>query len=210
MTFWQDNLQAESVPAQPLSLGEQYRDWQRNKSANGASGSAMYDLPTLPEQRAAAAARMKQIYESDPGQYSGLESYMGKTPDKLARRPGESTESWRRRVKAVARALPGEEAAARLAEIDAADETDRPKDHEALRAQLQARPDGVGKGIFDLSPAQRAEAVAARSGSRGIPASPVQVRAAIAAREAAQRGQPPQRTEIPGSSSGAGWIGTDR
>jgi hypothetical protein len=95
--FWSSRLAAENPASQQqLSLGDQYRAFQRAKAGgNGASGSGIYALPTLPEQRAAAAARRPSRYVENP--YQGLESYPGKQADTLGRRPGESTESWRRR-----------------------------------------------------------------------------------------------------------------
>lgn len=214
MTFsWADKVAPE--PAQPMSLGEEYRAWQRAKSGgNGSSGSMLYSLPTMPEQR--TAVQRPSIYE--PRQARPLQDYMGKQRDPLDRREDESTEAWRRRVTAVARALPDEEVAARLAAIDQADEQERVTNHDQLRAHLSSRKTGTGIGIFDLSPGQRAAALNARQGvtpaqhldawdsAPARPASISDVRQAIQAREMAQRGQQPQRQAIPEGSSGTGWM----
>ena len=221
MTFsWADRT-APGAPAQPISLGEQYRAWQRAKAGgNGSSGSLIYDLPTLPEQQAAAAQR-PTIYE--PRQYGGLDSYAGKQRDALTQKQGESYEAYERRLKSIARALPDGEVERRLADARklASEES---WSWEAHRAEADTRTTGAGNGtgLFDLSPDQRSEAWNARqsvtsqahlgapNSAPARPASMAAVRQAIQAREMAQRGQEPQRQEIPDGSSGSGWIGTDR
>jgi hypothetical protein len=117
MTFsWTDKVAPEPV-AQPMSLGDQYRTWQRAKSGgNGSSGSAIYDLPTLPEQRAAAAAKTRQTYETGPA-YQGLESYSRVTRSKHLPRAGESDHAYIARLRStglehLAESLPEDELAA--------------------------------------------------------------------------------------------------
>jgi hypothetical protein len=208
MNFWQRTAPAAPVE-QPRSLGEEYRAWQRSKAGgNGASGSAIYAEPAAPAAR-------RELYVDR--QYGGLQSYAGEQADPLDRRPGESVEAWRRRVTAVARALPDEEVATRLAAIDQAD--DAPQNHDELRAQMERRVSGTGVGILHtMSASDRAAALngrgnvssaehlgAANSGP-ARPASMADVLAAMHARELAQRGQQPQRQEIPAGSSATGWM----
>lgn len=206
--FWAEHTQPVE-PAQPMSLGEQYRSYQASKSAGG-SGSMMYSLPTAPEQRAAAAATMKKIYEAR--NYRGLESYTDKQRDPLDARPGESPEAHRRRVIQVGRHLEEGELERRLAEIDEGAAT-----HEELRAQIDGRTSGTGIGLMG-SPQERAGLVGRWGGrqpeanghatvepiSSGRPLSMVEVNAAIRANEEAARGQQPQHPEIPTGSSGTG------
>ena len=179
-------------------------------------------LPELPEQRAARLAAARQARYDAP-QYGGLTGYQSKDADKLDRQPGESTEAWRRRVLRVARHLPEEEVEARLAAIDQAEQ---PPTFEALREQLDQRTSGTGVGIMGASsPTQRAAAYHASLNRRGRdgsaltyqpdattrPASMAEINAIIAEREAARRGQQPQRVDVSSMrSSGSEFLGVDR
>jgi hypothetical protein len=221
MTFsWADRV-APTAPEQPQSLGEQYRAWQRAKAGgNGSSGSAIYDLPTLPEQRAAAAQR-PSIYA--PREYGGLDSYAGKQRDALAQKPGESYEAYERRLKSIARALPDGEVERRLGEAKklASEEN---WSWEAHRAEADTRTTGAsnGSGILSLSPGERSAAwngrpnvtpqehLSAGNSAPSRPASMAEVAAAIQARDLTQRSQQPQHPEIPAGSSGTGFLGVDR
>lgn len=206
MGFWDERL-APPAPAQPQgSLGDQYRAWQRGKmGGNGSSGSAIYaERPTGP------AARPDLYAGSTP--YGGLESYAGGKADTLARRQGESTESWRRRILAVARALPAEEVEQRLAAVDQAEGQGKTVGHPSERAE--------SLGIMGASPADRAQLVGGRGfGGRQVeanghvhtgslaaqhPASISEISQELRLREQAMRGQQPQRQEIPTGSSGQG------
>jgi hypothetical protein len=158
MSFsWADKT-TPVAPEQPMSLGEQYRAWQRSKAGgNGSSGSMIYDLPSLPEQRAAAAQR-SSIYA--PREYGGLDSYAGKQRDALAQKQGESFEAYERRLKSIARALPDGEVERRLADARklASEES---WSWEAHRAEADTRTTGAsnGSGILSLSPGERAAAL---------------------------------------------------
>lgn len=180
-------------PEMPQANGAAYRAFRRLSSASGIYAERHIQAP-------------REIYVD--AKYAGLESYAGKTRDPLDRRASESTEAWRRRVVAVGRALDQDELAARLAKIDEADEQERLKDHDQLRAQLGARTTGEGIGVMGLSPGQRAAALdMRRSGDPRIPASVSQVRAAIEANEQAQRAQPVKHPDLSGlQSSGEGWL----
>lgn len=191
------------------SLAEQYRAERRQFSA-----SMIYNpRPTT--------APGPSVYVDS--QYTGLSGYQGGSADKLAKRPGESTESWRRRVQAVGRHLPEDDLAARLAEIDAADQV---QTHEQLRDQLDARQSGVDRGIMgSMSPQDRAammnramvpgnsmsDSSAGMNGGIGDSIGPAPARVWLSQIE--QRPAFAQRTDVSGlRSSGAadGWIGADR
>lgn len=163
-------------------------------------------LPPTPEQL--AAARPQRYVPAG----RSLDSYASKQSDPLGRRPGESTESWRRRVLAVVRHLPEDEAAARLAAIDQADQQERPRSGEELHAQLQARQSGVNVGVMGRVE-DRASALGSRFGGREIVKNgglaesigPAPARVDMAA--AWERQRLPvyaQRQEIPSGSSGEG------
>lgn len=210
MTFqWAERL-APAEPVQAQGLQDQYSAYQASKSANGASGSFIYS----PQYRAAIngqrAVSRPDIYAGGSQQYGGLQSYQAKPRDPLARKPGESIEAWRRSVLRVARHLPDDAVNAALAAIDQAQE--QAAEHPSQRVEEL--------GIMGLSPQDRAAAVG-RFGGRQIeqnggaaveplsaarPLSSVEAAAIARQRQAARRGQEPQRTEIPGGSSGTGWM----
>lgn len=196
----------------PLSpLARAYKQEQARRS-----GSALYRLPGAP-------APQRQIYGDSPA-HGGLEQYQSGSVDPLAQRPGESAEGWRRRVQAVVRHLPEDEAAARLAAIEQAGQV---QTHDQLRTQLGGRQAGNGRGVFGAAtPQDRAGIVGGRFGGRKIQgqgylapmalATPGQhnpmmtstaAYAAAREREAKARGQQPQHTDVSQlRSSGEGWM----
>lgn len=220
MTFWQDKLQAESGPAQPLSLGEQYREWQRNKSANGASGSRIYDLAPTPEQR--SAQKPSRYVENT---YQGLEGYTGgPLKSKHLPRPGESDHAFIARTQAtglehLADQLPAAEVEAVAAAYNAAVERTGKldvtavrrlsvQDYGSQREQLGAgRSRGFGSGrALDFNGHITADTI---SSSR--PASMAEVGVIMRQREAEQRGQQPQHTDVSAlHSTGTGFLGVNR
>src|SRR5580700_8721402 len=134
MTFsWADKT-APAEPAAQSQISSAYANWQRNKLLNGASGSFIYSEEYQAAINGQRATARQGLYTES--RYGGLQSYAGGKTDPLDRRAGESTEGWRRRVLAVGRALDESELAGRLAAIDQADEQERPKTGEQLRAQL--------------------------------------------------------------------------
>jgi hypothetical protein len=195
------------------SLADQYR-----AERAAVSGSSIY------RQQAAPAAR-PTIYAENT--YQGLSGYQGGRADKLARLPGESTESWRRKVLAVGRHLPEDELAARLAEIDKAEQ---PQSHEQFRAEAQARQTGSSRGIFGAMTAtdmgrmvngamvrtnSMSESPIPQNGhlhtdpiSAARPLSAVEAATIARQRDAQMRGQQPQHQVAPTGSSGEGWTVT--
>jgi hypothetical protein len=199
MTFSWAEKTTPPAPAQPQGLGAEYQAWRRQTSASG-----IYAEPAAP-------ATKPDLYVER--RYGGLEGYAGAKADPLAPRQDESPEAYRRRILSVARALPDEEVQARLAA--AGDE--RIATHSDLRQHLDGRTTGTGIGIFDLAPEQRAAALGGRFEGRRMrgtgataesisdaPMSSVEAYALARQRDAAQRGQVPQRTEAPTGSSGEG------
>jgi hypothetical protein len=206
--FWNKAVQPELSEAElPRADGAAYRAHRRLESASG-----IYNEPVRPQAR-------PKIYQDS--QYQGLESYTSKPVDKLDRRSGESTEGWRRRVLAVARALPEDEVASRLAAIDQADAQERPKTGEELHAMLAARQSGVDRGILGGAYDRAAvlgsrgfgsgREVAANGGvgpqplSAARPLSMAAINMIMQEREAERTQQQPQRTQVPTGASGIGW-----
>jgi hypothetical protein len=221
MNFWADKVAPE--PAQPMSLGEEYRAWQRSKASNGASGSLVYSEEYQAAINGQRTVSRPDLYQGSE-QYQGLGSYARTTRSKHEPRDGESAFGYLQRVdrpaylQHMADELPEDE----FARVQAAVEAARQKvaegvgDHAALRERLENRSSGEGIGLFSMNAKARSAAWNARPNITGQahlgaansaparPASMADVRAAIQASEMAQRGQQPQRQEIPEGSSGTG------
>jgi hypothetical protein len=206
--FWSTQLaSSEPQPELPKADGAAYRAMRRLESASG-----IYRDPVAPAR--------PQIYEHATPKT--LADY-GKATSKFGQRQGESDQAFTARLRSVglqnlAEQLPADELAAVAAAYNAAVERTNsgPGDHDVLRQHLDARQSGTGIGLFGMSAAERGALVQQRPAamtdldSRSTPMSPAAMRQAMNEREAAMRGQPPQRQEIPTSSSGSGFIGVDR
>ena len=225
MTFsWADKVVSE--PAQPgPGNSSAYAAYQASKPANGASGSFIYS----PEYQAAINGQ-RTVSRPDlylgSEQYRGLESYGRVARSKHEPRDGESAFAYLQRVdrpaflQHMADELPDDEFARVQKAVEAARQkvTEGVGDHAALRERLENRTSGTGIGLFSMNADARAASWNARpnitgqehlSAGNAAPArsaSLADVRAAIRAKELAQKGQHPQRQEIPSASSGTGWL----
>jgi hypothetical protein len=229
MTFsWADKVVPEPA-ADPQSHGSAYAEWQRNKSANGASGSYIYSTEYQAAINGQRTVSRPDLYAGSP-QYQGLQSYARTTRSKHEPREGESAFGYLQRVdrpaflQHMADELPEDE----FARVQAAVEQARQQvaegvgDHAALRERLENRTSGTGIGLFTMNADARAAAwngrpnitgqehLSAPNSAPARPASMADVRAAIQAKDLAQRGQQPQRQSIPAGSSGTGFLGVDR
>ena len=177
-------------------------------------------LPPTPEQ---LAAQRPQRYV--PAGRS-LESYVSTAPrSKYDPRPGESDHGYTARLRGIGlQHLAQVLDQATLERVSAAynsavQRLEGGTTHEQLRAQLDARADGSGRGVMGSStPQERATALGSRFGGREIAKNggladsiaPAVPRVDMAA--AWQRQNLPafaQRPEIPAGSSGSGFLGVD-
>lgn len=204
-----DNWWARVLASEPPAPAEQpqsYAAYQAAKPANGSSGSFIYS-PTFQAAIRGQQAPRPAIYADSPAPKT-LADYVTNAPDKFARRPGESAESWSRRISRVLHHLPAELAQALQAAIDQAYQAEQAQNHDQLRGQITAaqRFSGTGTGLYGTAtPQQRAQILGSRHGGRQIaaqghlasqvesladkvPASGASVHAIIREREAALRG----------------------
>ena len=134
--FWGARL-APSQPTEPAPLadGNAYRAWQAAKPAGG-SGSRMYDLPMLPEQRAQA---QPSIYTEAPAKT--LDDYKSAPrTSPLARRP----------ARALTPTLRGRTASCgTLTSLDEATQATLAKDRADAEAEVE------GKTVSELFETQR-------------------------------------------------------
>lgn len=134
--FWGARL-APSQPTEPAPLadGNAYRAWQAAKPAGG-SGSRMYDLPMLPEQRAQA---QPSIYTEAPAKT--LDDYKSAPrTSPLARRHGESAHAYIARTNGLLR---------HADELDEATQATLAKDRADAEAEVE------GKTVSELFETQR-------------------------------------------------------
>jgi hypothetical protein len=132
--FWTGKLAPQQLPEQaPTSLRQQYRDFQAAKTAGG-SGSQMYSLPMLPEQRARSRP---SLYSGDPG-YQGLQQYGTAKVSKWAKRADESGDAYLARTGAILRA------------IDTLPEAEQRLITETREAIINAEPQSVQAAHDDL------------------------------------------------------------
>jgi hypothetical protein len=213
--FWQSKLPAVE-PFFPPADGAAYRAWQ---AARGVS-SMYWDRPT--------PAPPRNLYQ-DAEPPKQLTDYQSASPvSKYAQRPSESDGAYIQRLSPLTKhlkdVLPADELATVAEQFNAA--IGRLESDQASHAQLRANQDARGTtlGVTGLAPQDRAAALGHRGfGERTLttnghvqadvladkqPMSNVAVHQLVREREAAQRGQPPQRTEIPTGSSGEGWMVT--
>jgi hypothetical protein len=136
--FWASRLApTQPVEQAPIANGTAYRAWQASKPAGG-SGSRMYDLPLLSEQRREAQPR--SIYATAPAK--ALDDYKSAPrTSPLARRQGESAHGYLARTNGLLR---------HADELDEATQGVLAKDRADAEAEVE------GKSVDEMFAAQRA------------------------------------------------------
>jgi len=207
MSFWENRIQP-AQPELPRGDGAAYRAHMHQTSSSLIYQERVQGPQVGP--RYVDGTKPLQDYATRPKR-AGWEP-----------QPGDSPESARRKLLAVARHLPEEEVEARLAAIDQATQS-----HEGLRANLSARHDN--SGIFGSMTAQEmgsmvhgsvvrgnsmSESAIAQNGHLAASALNTPGQPSLSILDRVARKEPPpfaHRTDVSSlRSSGAadGWIGT--